>query len=108
MAAGTGRSAHLTVVDTITESHHLCRRVFGDGGARIRVCALRRLGRGGDDSARRSRRTWAWGDGAGITYRAALIDNSIDPSAHIVGNVERPVGSDRESGRPMRGTLRCH
>jgi hypothetical protein len=43
-----------------------------------------------------------------MARRAALIDNSINPSAHIVGNVERAIGSDCESGRTMCGALRSY
>src|SRR5579859_4295116 len=71
-------------------------------GAGIRMRALRRFGPIRGHFAGRSR-----GAGAGSVFRGAAgsasIDNSIDPPAHIVGNVKRTVGSHREAARTMFG-----
>ncbi len=64
MASRAGRSAHLTVVDTITQRNHLWRHAFGKGSACVWMRSLRRFGGGCDDIAGRSRRTGAWSDRA--------------------------------------------
>ena len=103
MASRTGRTAHLTVVDAITQGNHLWRHTVRKRDACIWMSALRRLGGGCDDIACRSRRTGARSDCPGTASGAALINNSVDPSAHIVGNVERTIGSDCKA----RGTMCC-
>src|SRR5580704_17896679 len=108
MAAGTGRCAHLSVVNTITQGNHVSRHAFGKRGACIWMCALRRLGWGCDDIPSRSRRTRTWSDRTGKARGAALIDNSIDPSTNIVGNVERTIRSDCEARGTMGCTFRSH
>ena len=42
----------------------------------------------------------------GAARSAALIDNSIDPPANIVGNVERAVRPDCEARGTMRSAFR--
>src|ERR1700690_2853118 len=66
---------------------------------------LRRLGGGCDDISCRRRRTGARRDRAPRASRAALIDNSVNPSTRAVGNVERAIGSDCEARRTMFGAL---
>ena len=105
MAAGTGRCAHLSVVNAITQGNHVSRHAFGKRGACIWMCALRRLGWGCDDIPSWSRRTRTWSDRTGKARGAALIDNSIDPSTNIVGNVERTIRSDCEARGTMGGAL---
>src|SRR4029077_2171566 len=103
VASGTGRTALLTVVDAIAQGNHLRRYTFWKRSAGIWMSALRRFGRGCHNIAGRSRGTRAWRDGARTTSGATLINDPVDPSTHIVGDVERTIRSDCEA----RGTMRC-
>src|SRR6516164_8140118 len=111
MATRASRSAHLTVVDAITQRDHLARRSFGDGKTHgcsrsgVRMGALRRLGGNFNDIPGRSRSTRAGSERRGVSGRTTLINNSVDPSAHIVRNIERSVRSDREAGGAMCGSV---
>src|SRR5437762_8028392 len=112
MATSASRSAHLTVIDAIAQRNHVSRCSFGNartrdcGRAGLWMCALRRFGGDFDDDAGRSRGARAWRELRGTAFRTAPIDNSVDPSAHIVRNVKRAVGSDCEAARTMFGFLR--
>ena len=43
---------------------------------------------------------------SGAARRTAKIDNPINTSAHIVGNVQRTVGSHRQARRAVHGLRR--
>src|SRR2546426_11219693 len=111
MATRTGSSAYLTVVNAIAQGNHRSGRSFGHGKVPgcSRTCAcirsLRRLGGSLHHLTRRSRRTRAWSDRRGAAPGTALIHDAIDPATDIVGNVERPIRSDREAGRTMCGAV---
>ena len=103
VASGTGRTTHLTVLDAITQGDHLRRHTLRQRNACVGMSALGRLGWGCDNIARWSRRTRTWRDRPGAACSAPLVDNLVNPSAHIVGDVERTIGSDCEPG----GTMSC-
>src|SRR5947208_439441 len=111
MATRTGNSACLTVVNAIAQGNHRSGRPFGNGKvpgcsrACVGIRSLRRLGGSLHHLTRRRRRTRAWSDRCGASPGTALIHNSIDPATDIVGNVERPVRSDRKAGRTMCGAV---
>ncbi len=106
MAAGTGRSADLAVKDSISERHHRlggarrngkrCNRV---GAASIGMRAFRWLGVVGTDLAGGCRCAGAGRDACriGRSARSAAVDDTIDPSAYIIGHVEGAVGPDRDA-----------
>src|SRR5437763_16748296 len=112
MAARARSSAYLTVVNAIAQGNHRSGRSFGNGKvprcSHTRVCirSLRRLGGSLRHLTGRSRRTRAWSDRRGAAPGTALIHKAIDPATDIVGNVERPVRSDRQAGRTMCGAVR--
>lgn len=112
MAARTGRSAYLTVVNAIAQRDHgrggsfENRKVPGRSRARVGIRSLRRLGGSRNNLTRRSRRIWAWSDRRGAAAGTALIHNAIDPAADILGNVKRPVRSARQAGRTVCGAVR--
>jgi hypothetical protein len=68
--------------------------------------ALRRFSRRFHDLACRSRRARTRSHIRGTAASAAAIDNAIDPSAHIVGNVKRTVRSDGKPVRTMHSFIR--
>src|SRR5437762_13810602 len=105
MAARARRSAHLAAVDALAERNHFSCRAFRNGktchctgiwmGALRRFrCLLNRIaGRGCWARTHREVR--------GTVSRAAMIDNPVDPTTYIVGNVERTIRSHRQA----RGTM---
>jgi len=101
----------LTVVNAIAEGNHLSRRSFGNGKVPgcsrtcVRIRSLRRFGGSLRHLTGQSRRTRAWSERRGAAPETALIHNAIDPPTDIVGNVERPVRSDRQAGGTMCGTV---
>src|ERR1700675_2244473 len=102
MAACARRSAHLAAVDALTEQDHLSCRAFRNGKiARGRpsvwMRALWRLRGHFDRIAGRSCGARTWRDVRGTAFRAAMIDNPVDPPAYIVGNVERTIRSHRQA-----------
>ena len=109
MAARATGSAHLTVVDAISESHHLWRGSLGNfracGCARIGIRALGRLGGGCNDIAGRRRCARA-GSELWVALGSAAIDDAVDASLDIVGNVKRPISSNGHAGGTMRGSFR--
>src|SRR5271167_4120155 len=112
MATRTGSSAYLTVVNASAQGNHRSGRSFGNGKVPgcsrtcVRIRSLRRLGGSHHHLTGRSRRTRARSDRRGAAAGTALIHNSIDPAMDILGNVERPVRSDRKAGRTVCGTVR--
>ena len=104
------RSAHLAVVDAIAQRNHLSCRSFGNGkiaalqphrrldGCPPAACAAASTGLAG-----RSRCARAGSDLRGVVSSTAVIDDSVDSSAHVVGNVERAVRPDGQAGGTMRG-----
>src|SRR5579859_5606576 len=105
MAACARRSANFTVVDTITQSHHLCGCSGWWSQAGIGVRAFRRLGLGFDDLAGASRRARAWSRVA-LESGSAGIRNAVNSALDVVRYIERPIGSDREPAWTMLGRLR--
>src|SRR5216683_5825111 len=106
VAAGACSSAHLAAVDALTELNHFSCRAFRNGKiARGRPGVWMRAfwrfrghfnGIAGRGCCARTCR-----DVRGTAFGAAMIDNPVDPSAHIVGNVERTVRSHRQASRTM-------
>src|SRR5260370_2110569 len=109
MAAGARRSAHLAAVDALTEHNHFPCRAFRNrktahcGRTGVWVRALWRLGGHLNGIAGRSCCAGTWRDVRGTALGAAMIDNPVDPSAYIVGNVKRAVRSHRQARGTMRG-----
>src|SRR6266852_4005661 len=108
MAACAGRSAHLAAVDALTERNHFSRRAFRNGKTAsgrpgVWMRALWRLRCNFNRIASRSCCARTWRDARGTAFRAAMIDNPVDPSAYIVGNVERTIRSHRQAGGTMFG-----
>ena len=112
MATRTGSSAYLTVVNAIAQGNHRSGRSFGNGKvpgcSRTCVCirSLRRLGGSLHHLTVRRRRTRAWSDRRGAAAGTALIHDAINPATDILGNVERPVRSDRKAGGTVCGAVR--
>src|SRR5580658_2133277 len=107
MATRARSSAHLSVVNAITKRHHLLRRPCRNREPGIRVCAFRRFGIGRVDRPWGSRCARAWSRLRPATGRAAHINNVVYPPGIIVGDVERPVRSDRKATWTMHGFLWC-
>src|SRR5258708_14207066 len=108
MAARARRSAYLAAVDALTERNHFSCRAFRNGKfARGRpgvwMRALRRFRRHFNGIAGRSRCPRTWRDVPGAAFGTAMIDNPVDPSPYIVGNVERTVRSHRQARGTMLG-----
>ena len=111
MAPDARRAAHLAVVDTVAERDLRGRCPGGSRqgacrlGASVRMDAFRRphLLNGS-----RSRSNSA-GGGGGLDPHlrgSAPEDDPPDASVRVVRDVERAVGPDRESRRPVRGLTR--
>jgi len=110
MAACARRSTHLAAVDALTEHNHFSCRAFRNGKT-VHCCRtsvwMRPLGglRGDFNGiARRRRYAWTWGDVCDAAFRAASIDNPVDPSANIIGNVERTIRSHGQTSGTMFGS----
>src|SRR5260370_36633203 len=107
MAAGARRSAHLAGVGALTEHTHFPCRAFRNrktahcGRTGVWMRALWRLRGYFNGITGRSCCARTWRDVRGTPLGAAMIDNPVDPSAYIVGNVERTVRSHRQT----RGTM---
>src|SRR5277367_2692553 len=106
MAAGARCSAHLAMIDALTEHNHFAGCAFGngksDGGrASVWMRALRRLRGHFHRIASRSGWDWTRRDLCGAAFGAALINNAVDPPAHIVGDVERTVRSHSQATGTM-------
>src|SRR6266852_3544086 len=102
------RSAHLASVDARTERNHFSCRAFGNGKiARRRtgiwMRALWRFSGHFNGIAGRSCGARTWRDVRGTAFGAAMIDNPVNPSAYIVGNVERTVRPHRQASGTMFG-----
>src|SRR5439155_18057302 len=72
---------------------------------RIRIRCLERLRLIGDYFAGRSGGTRAWRSSR-VERRSALVDDSVNAAANIVGNIERPIRPDGQPGRTMLGPFR--
>src|SRR5437016_1545704 len=106
MAARARPSAHLAAIDALTERNHFSCRAFRNGKTVCgRTCvwmrALWRLRGHFHRIAGRSCCAQTRRDVRGTAFGAAMIDNPVDPSAYIVGNVERTIRSHRQT----RGTM---
>jgi hypothetical protein len=97
MATRAGRSADLTVVDAIAQCHHLLRRSVRNGKTRrfsgstgIRMSAFRRFGVRYTNVAGWGRCAWTRNEvrSAAPATRPRAVDDPVNPSAHIVGDVE--------------------
>src|SRR5881296_2075024 len=112
MAPRTGSAAYLTVVNAIAQGNHRSGGSFGNGKFRGcgRTCvgmrSLRRLGESFHHLTGRSGLTRARSDRRGAVRGTAMVHNAIDPAADIVGNVERPIRTHCNAGRPMCGAVR--
>src|SRR5437667_2556109 len=105
MAVRARRSAHLAAVDALAERNHFSCRAFGNGKTchctGVWMGALRRFrsllnGIAGRGCGARTRH-----EVCDTASRAAMIDNPVDPTTYIVGNVERTIRSHRQA----RGTM---
>src|SRR3982074_1843757 len=108
MAARARPSAHLAAVDAFTERNLFSCRAFRNGKiARghtgIWMRALWRFCGHFNGIAGRSCCARTCRDVRGTALGPAMIDNSVDPSAYIVGNVERTVRSYRQASGTMFG-----
>ena len=107
MAAGARRSAHLAAVDALTEGNHFSCRAFRNGKTAhcgrtgVWMRALWRFRGHFNGIAGRSCCARTCRHVRSTAFGAAMIDNPVDPSAHIVRNVERTVRSHRQA----RGTM---
>src|SRR6266849_10730420 len=107
MAARARRSARLAAVDALTERNHFSCRAFRNGKTAhcgrtgVWMRALWRLRAHFNRIAGRSCCARTCRDVRGTAFGAAMIDNPVDPSAYIVGNVERTVRSHRQASRTM-------
>src|SRR5580658_3281074 len=112
MATRARRSADLALVYALTEGNRCWCRARGDGsaslrgGASVRMRALWRFRGGYHGSTSRSRQARTWRHVRGATFRAAKIENPVNPSAHVIGNVQRTVGSHGQSRWTMLGLSR--
>src|SRR5258708_34278949 len=100
MAARARRSAHLAAVDALTERNHFSCRAFRNGKtarsrAGVWMRALWRLRGQFNRIAGRGCGARTCRDVRGTAFGAAMIDNPLDPSAYIVGNVKRTVRPHR-------------
>src|ERR1700693_2668823 len=111
VAARASRSAHLPVIYPSTQGHHCGCRAFGhrsialsrSSRASIRMRALRRFRGCCNGSAGRSGQARAWRHVCGATFCAAKIDDAVNPSAYVIGNVQRTVWSHRQARGTMGG-----
>src|SRR5882762_1641892 len=113
MAARARRSARLAAVDALTERNHFSCRAFRNGKTAhcgrtgVWMRALWRFRGHLNGIAGRSCCARTCRDVRGTTFGAALgpatIDNPVDPSAYIVGNVERTIRSHRQATGTMCG-----
>src|SRR6266446_8345136 len=104
MAAGARRSAQLATVDALTELNHFSCCAFRNGKrgrAGVWMGALWRLRGLYNGIAGWSCRARTCRDVRGTAFGTALIDNPVDASAYIVGNVERAIRSHGQA----RGTM---
>src|SRR5215831_6563566 len=106
MTTCASRCRHLSMENAIPERYHFARCSSGhrETGS-IRIRCLERLRLMGDYFAGRSGGTRAWRSSR-IERRPALVDDSVNAAANIVGNIERPIRSDGQPGRTMLGPFR--
>src|SRR6185312_308272 len=118
MAPGAGRAAYLTAINALAQHHHVAGRAFRHGqgrrvagGAGIRTLGRLRLsdadgaGRGGGTRAGNSAPGICRRGGIGASRGTATVDDAIDSSAHVVGDIQRSVGTHRETRGTMRGLV---
>src|ERR1700730_16569187 len=106
MAAGARRSAHLAAVNAVTTLNRFSSCAFRNGKcghAGLGMRALWRLRGHLDRLARRSRCARTWRGVRGTTFAATLINNPVNPSAYVVGDVERTVRPHRQAAGSMFG-----
>src|ERR1700730_6545816 len=106
MTTCPSRGCHLSMENAIPERNHFARCSSGqrDTGS-IRIRCLERLRLMGDYFAGRSGGTRAWRSSR-VERRSALVDDSVNAAANIVGNIERPIRPDGQPGRTMLGPFR--
>src|SRR5881227_3317965 len=95
------------MVDLIAQGNHRPRSSFGHGkvGADIRVRALGWLSDSRNDFSRRCGRAGA-GSASHVGGRGiAAINDAVDATTYIVGNIECAVRSNGQPRRTMYGTL---
>src|SRR5690242_7535712 len=112
MASRTCSPALLAVIDAVTQRNHFpgCSlrnvRAGSRGSARIRIRALGWFCRGFGNFPGRRCRTRAGSEGRATACRATLIDDFVDPSAYVVGNIKRAVRPDGHARRTMGSFVR--
>ena len=110
MAAGTTLFIIPIVCFTVLLRKHLLRGSFGNrktrcgGGTGVWMRAFRRFGVSNADLPSWRRRAWTRSElrSAVCTACPATVDDTIDSSANIIGNVERPFWSDCQARWTMR------
>ena len=113
MAAGASSTADLSVINAIAERDHIVRGALGNrtaaarrGLARIGIRSFRRIRGSSHDFTRRARGAGAWRNLAAAVRRSTDINDLVNPPSHVVGNVQRTIGSDGDPAGPMRGFVR--
>src|ERR1700730_11951311 len=113
MATRARRSAHFAAVDAVTKVKHFACCAFRHGKCGHTCLWMRafwRLRGHFNRIARRCCCAWTWRDVRGTALGPApgptTIDNPVDPSAYIVGNVERAVRSHSQATGTMCGFAR--
>ena len=110
VAGGTRCSADLAMIDTVAELDHLVRGSGRHRESGISGIGIRSLGRFrcvGCGFARRSGQAGAGSEFRlrGLRSSRADIGDAIDTAFHIVGDVQRTVGSDRYSRGAVDGAF---
>ncbi len=112
MATRACRSAHLAAVDTLAEQQpFLALRLPEPEDWKCCLPASGCVPSGGCAAASTTGSpagaacAWARSDVRRASFGAALINNTVDSPAHIVGNVKRTVRSDRQASGAMVGFI---
>src|SRR5271156_1161372 len=108
MATGAGGSAYLPVVDAIAQCHHFSRRSLGKwrtGSACVYIRSFWWFGGSFNDVTGGSRSARTWCSHRASISGTALIDDAVNPSANIIGNVERAIRPNCDARGTMRGAL---
>src|SRR5215471_10553255 len=111
MATGASGATDLSAINAFPQFNHLPRsalgygETWGGGCTGVGMRTLRWLRRSFNDLSGGSGRTRTLFD-FGVEVRITPVNDPVDTSAHIVGNIQSPIWADRQTTRTVLGSGR--